>query len=109
MESMFIVCEVNNNYILGVYTSELNAIKGIFNAIEEDDDGEATTEYIMKYDVGNDFKIFAIPINHPIELSAYIDDSKAKDSMRAGYELPQKKYSDMLERQRELSISEIVD
>ena len=111
MKEVVIVLELMNNFVLGVYTSELNAIDGILKNCEEyeEEDPGYKLEDNLDYDISKEFKMFVIPLDHVIELSAYASDSKTEDYMRAGYELPQKTYRDMIARRRELAISEVVD
>lgn len=104
------VLEVLNSYLLGVYTSEANALKGILQSIEEDDEDDVNDiNKLLDYKVGNDFKVYRVPANFNLELVAYPNDSEGTDYSRAGEDVTPNTYNDLLIRKRELNIDEIVE
>ena len=102
-----IVEEVLNSYTLGVFSSELEAIRGIFGAIDDEytNGGDIDMNEIYSCLVEEDFRIYKFPINTRV----YLATSTKGDSIDVGEEIKYTTYASMKERQRELTIDVIID
>lgn len=103
---LVIVQEILNSYTLGVFSSELEAIKGIFASIDDENEngGDIDMEELYSCLVREDFRIYKFPINKRV----YLTTSTKGDSIDIGEEIKYTTYASMKERQRELTINEIV-
>lgn len=102
-----IVEEVLNSCTIGVFSSELEAIKGIFGSIDDENEngGDIDINELAGCFVREDFRVYKFPINTRV----YLTTSTRGDSIDIGEEIKYTTYASMKERQRELTINEIVD
>lgn len=93
---------------LGVFSSELEAIKGIFGAIDDENEngGDIDMEQLYSCLVREYFRIYKFPINQRVYLTT---SPKGRSSIDIGEEIKYTTYASMKERQRELTIDGIID
>jgi len=108
---VYIVLEVSNDYINGIYTSELNAIKGIFKDVRlgYESDSEMEADLIMDAPVNDCYKLHTVKldINYPIGFRT--GDAYELDEIKGRELIGEQTYSDLKLKLRELTINEIVD
>ncbi len=101
MKEVYIVFEIMNDFVLGVYTTELNAIDGIFDSLKES--GEEGIAGFETAPVKDDFTIVKAPLDERID-----SDGNINFHMK-GEMIELKNYQDLKNRQIELNRETKID
>lgn len=103
---VIIVCEILNDYIVGIFESEIKALEGIFENIQDSiDDGDVDEwDNLNDYPVKEDFRFFEVELNKALYLHAnpkMVLDSNCKEIVYGNY-------SELKSKHRELRLEKIL-
>ena len=110
---VIIIFDILNDYVLGIYSSELTACVGIMKDLKENFDldnqhGDENWDEYLEFEVSNDFKIYKIKLDEGIHYGIYNNEINTGKYVKNGEELKYETFNDVKQRIRELKIDSLI-